>query len=97
MLVELLILTAAAGAAAILTSVAWHIGQAVWANRLMLRRKVIVNLVGDRAVSGVLWSRRGGLVVLKQAELLEPGVAPVPMDGDVLIERPRIDFIQAAG
>lgn len=92
---ELVVLTV--GMAAIVGSVAWHIGQRVWADRLMVRRKVVVNLVGDRAISGVLWRRRGGLVVLKQAELHEPGVEPVPMDGDVLIERSRVDFVQVAG
>lgn len=92
---ELVVLTV--GMASIVGAVAWHVAQTVWASRLMLRRKVIVNLVGDRAISGVLWCRRGGLIVLKQAELHEPGVEPVPMDGDVVVERARVDFVQVAG
>lgn len=91
---ELVVL--AVGMTAIVGAVVWHVVQVVWANRLMLRRKVIVNLVGDRAISGVLWCRRGGLIVLKQAQLHEPGVDPVPMDGDVLVERSRVDFVQVA-
>lgn len=92
---ELVVLTL--GVAAIVAAIVWHVAQTVWANRLMLRRKVVVNLLGDRAVSGVLWCRRGGLIVLKQAQLHEPGVDPVAMDGDVLIERARVEFVQAAG
>jgi hypothetical protein len=86
------------GVSAVAVGVAvWFVAQVVWANRVALHRKVIVNLVGDRAISGVLWCRRGGLVVLKQAELHEPGAGPVRMDGDVLIERSRVDFVQVAG
>lgn len=92
---ELVVLTA--GVAAIIGAIAWHLAQMMWANRLMLRRKVIVNLQGDQAIAGVLWARRGGLLVLKQAQLHEPGVDPVPMDGDVVIERSRVDFVQVAG
>ncbi len=93
-MVELVIL--AVGVLAICGAAGLHLFDRVWARRLMVRRRVVVNLVGDRAVTGVLWSRRGGFLVLKDAQLLEPGAQPVTMDGDVLIERDRVEFVQAA-
>jgi hypothetical protein len=61
------------------------------------RRRVLVNLQDGKAFSGVLWAKRGPLLVLRGAELLEPGCDPAPLDGDVLIERPQISFIQTSG
>jgi hypothetical protein len=48
----------------------------------------------DRAFAGVLWAQRGPLLVLRNAELLEQGAQPVPMDGEVVIERSRVEFVQ---
>lgn len=62
--------------------------------RTALRRRVLVNLDGGRAFNGVLWAQRGPLLVLRNAELLEPGREPVALDGDIVIERDRIDFVQ---
>jgi small nuclear ribonucleoprotein (snRNP)-like protein len=63
--------------------------------RLVVNRRVIVNLVGDRAFDGVLVRQSGPLLVLKGAVLLVPGAEPAPLDGEVVIERDRVDFIQA--
>lgn len=61
--------------------------------RSALRRRVIVNLVGGGAIRGVLYAQRGPLLVLKNAELLEPN-GPRKVDGDVVVERVRVDFVQ---
>jgi hypothetical protein len=92
---ELVVLTV--GVLALVAAIAWHVGQQVWARRLMVRRRVVVNLVGDQAVTGVLWRRVGGFLVLRDARLIEAGADPVSMDGDVLIERDRVLFVQVAG
>lgn len=63
--------------------------------RLVLRRRVIVNLADGQAIEGVLYRQVGPLLVVKNATLLEPGAEPLPMDGDVVIERERVQFIQA--
>jgi hypothetical protein len=55
---------------------------------------VLVNLDDGRAFDGVLYARRGPLLVLRQARLIEPGGEPVAVDGEVIIERPRVSFIQ---
>ena len=61
-----------------------------------LLRTVIVNLIAppDEAVRGVLWRSRGSWLVLKDAHALKEGQPPISVDGDVLIERPNVSFIQ---
>ncbi|MCX4676706.1 hypothetical protein OG413_15585 [Streptomyces sp. NBC_01433] len=61
--------------------------------RLAVRRRVVVNLA-DKAFSGVLWKQRGPLLVLRDVQLLEAGRAPHPVDGEVVIERTRVEFTQ---
>jgi hypothetical protein len=63
--------------------------------RWPVRHRVLVNLTDGKAIRGVLWAKRGPLLVLRDAELHEPGCEAVPLDGDVLVERPRVLFIQA--
>lgn len=58
------------------------------------RRRVLVNLIDGRAFDAVLYAKRGPLLELRDAKLLEPGSEPVAVDGAVIIERPRVAFIQ---
>jgi hypothetical protein len=55
---------------------------------------VLVNLDDGRAFAGILYSRRGPLLILRQARLIEPGSEPIAVDGEVIVERSRISFIQ---
>ena len=64
--------------------------------RTCLRRRVVVNLA-DKAFEGVLFDRRGPLLVVRDATLLVPGGQPQPIDGDIVIERARVEFIQVTG
>lgn len=57
-------------------------------------KRVLVNLDDGRAFTGILYSRRGPLLILREAKLIEPGADPAAVDGEVLIERPRVLFIQ---
>jgi hypothetical protein len=61
-----------------------------------LRRRCIVNLRGDGidTIEGVLWTRRGRWLVLKDARLLHRDDPPVPADGEILIDRDQINFLQ---
>jgi hypothetical protein len=61
--------------------------------RTAVRKRIVVNLA-DRAFSGVLWAQRGPLLVLRDVQLLEAGRAPQPVDGEVVIERKRVEFTQ---
>lgn len=64
--------------------------------RTAVRKRVVVNLA-DRAFSGVLWAKRGPLLVLRDVVLMQHGAADTPMDGEVIVERARVEFIQVAG
>lgn len=63
--------------------------------RLVVHRRVVVNLLSGRAVEGVLTAQDGPLLCIKDARIHEPGADPAPVDGDVVVERSQVDFIQA--
>ncbi|MFF5451870.1 hypothetical protein ACFY40_11595 [Streptomyces sp. NPDC012950] len=54
---------------------------------------MVINLA-DKAFDGVLWAKRGPLLVLRDARLLEAGREPQPIDGEIVIERTRVEFMQ---
>lgn len=58
------------------------------------KRRVIVNTKTDRAFRGVLWQKRSDYLVLRNAEMLKAKGETVPLDGEVVIERSNVDFIQ---
>jgi hypothetical protein len=59
-----------------------------------LRRRCIVNLREGDSIEGVLWTRRGRWLVLKDARLIHGDDRPVPADGEVLIDRDQVNFLQ---
>lgn len=61
--------------------------------RTALRKRVVVNLA-DKAFDGVLWAKRGPLLVLRDASLLEAGRDPQRIDGEIVIERTQVQFMQ---
>lgn len=63
--------------------------------RTVIHRRVVVNLLSGRAVEGVLVKQTGPLLHVKDARLHEPGSEPSAVDGEVVIERSQVDFIQA--
>jgi small nuclear ribonucleoprotein (snRNP)-like protein len=60
----------------------------------LVRKKVVVNLHSNRAFVGILWAQRGPLLVLRNATMHEPGGQPSAVDGEVVIERGQVEFIQ---
>ncbi len=62
--------------------------------RTATKRRVIVNLKTEKAFAGVLWAKRGALLVLKDAFVLEAARDAVKVDGEVVIERSNVDYIQ---
>lgn len=66
----------------------------VWPWRLVKARRVVVNLRSGQAIQGLLVRRSGPLLFLAEAELHEGNGNPVPIDGQAVIERPTVDFIQ---
>lgn len=65
-----------------------------WLARYPCLRKVIVNTRTDKAFRGVLWARRRGYLVLRNAELLMEHGETVTMKGEVVIESANVDFLQ---
>jgi hypothetical protein len=63
--------------------------------RLVVRRRVVVNLLDGKAFEGVVTRHEGPLLILRDVTYLEPGSPPASLDGEVLVERSRVDFIQA--
>lgn len=61
--------------------------------RTAVRKRVVVNL-SDKAFRGILWAQRGPLLVLRDAVLLEAGREPQPVDGEVVVERTKVEFTQ---
>ena len=59
-----------------------------------VRRRVIVNTKTERAFRGVLWRRRWGYLVLRNAELIKARGETVLVEGEVVILRENVDFIQ---
>lgn len=68
-----------------MTSLSW---------RYLVRKTVVVNLFSGRAFVGILWEQRGPLLVLRKVTLHEPGGAQSEMDGEVVVERDQVEFIQ---
>lgn len=59
-----------------------------------VRRKVVVNTKTERAFRGVLWRAGWRYLVLRNAEMLGPGGEHTPVDGEVVIARANVDFVQ---
>lgn len=63
--------------------------------KVLVLRRVIANLVDGSSIEGVLYRDPGNLIVLKDAIYREPGAEPISLDGDTVIERTKVLFIQA--
>lgn len=66
-------------------------------HRTLMRKRVVVNLHSSRAFVGILWAQRGPLIVLRDVVMHEPGAAPAAVDGEIVIERQQVEFIQVTG
>lgn len=64
--------------------------------KLAMSRRVMVNLTSGSAIDGILWDDRGPLIVLRDGNLHSEG-GSAPLDGEVIIERERINFVQVVG
>lgn len=61
-----------------------------------MTRTVVVNLVSDKdvALSGVLWRARGPWLILRRASLLKQRTDPLAIDGEVIVHRSNVSFLQ---
>lgn len=80
---------------ALLALTAWAMtrGPVAW-RRVAVGRSVSVALKAGPSISGILIAQRGDLLVLARAKLHEEGAPPVELDGELVIERQRVSFVQ---
>lgn len=57
-------------------------------------RRVIVNLKTGTSFEGVLWRRRRGYLVLRDAKMLRPKGEVLTVDGEVVVDAANVDWIQ---
>ena len=62
--------------------------------RYPVKRKVVVNTKSDRTFSGVLWRKAWGYLVLRNVEMLKARGEAVAVDGEVVVLRENVDFVQ---
>ena len=59
-----------------------------------VKRTVVINTKTERAFRGVLWRAGWRYMVLRNVEMIGPGREVTPVDGEVVVERNNVDFIQ---
>jgi hypothetical protein len=70
-------------------------GASWWrARRYVVRRRVVVNLRTGTAVSGVVTEVRGPLLIVRDATVHD-GDQAAPADGEIVIDRANVDYVQA--
>jgi len=62
-----------------------------WAEKV--RRPAVVTLRSGVAFQGLVWSVEGDLMVLREAAIVTPD-GPTPADGEVVLERSQVDYVQ---
>lgn len=65
--------------------------------RLVVHRRVVVNLKSGRGIEGVVVGMDGPLIVVKDATVMEPNAPSGRVDGEVVVHREDVDFIQTMG
>ena len=66
-----------------------------WLAPPCVRKTVIVNLkADDTALRGVLWRTAGPWLVLRQASALKPHGEPIAIDGEAVVHRADVLFMQ---
>lgn len=64
-----------------------------WTWRPVERRRALVQIVDGSTIEGVILSRRGPLLVLGDARIISGGSSK-PIDGQVVVERPNVAWLQ---
>lgn len=65
-----------------------------WFRPYPVLERVIVNTRTEKAFRGLVWRLRRRYLVLREVEMIRPGGETVPVEGEMLIERANVDFIQ---
>jgi hypothetical protein len=76
--------------AAAVATTTWHV--TAW--RRVRKERVLVALDNGVQVTGILWQQRGRLLVLRNFTLLGPTGQGTPADGELVVERDHVTWIQ---
>lgn len=60
----------------------------------LLHRRVLINLMSGTAISGVCAYQGHDALVLRGATVHDADADPAPADGEIVIDRINVDFIQ---
>lgn len=91
------IVAAVVGALVLGAAGAWLLRE-VWPWHALQRRRVLLVTSHDVTIEGILWAHRGPLMVLRSASVhVTPGNPATPVDGEMVIERDRIEWMQVIG
>lgn len=63
-------------------------------SRWPVRSTVVANLTTGSAFKGVLWKKTGPLLIMRDVSYLQVGHDPVPMDGEIVVEREKVEYLQ---
>lgn len=66
----------------------------MFSRRRMTNRKVLVSLMSGNGISGVCTHDGRTTVVLRGAVVHQPDAEPAPADGELIIDRINIDYVQ---
>ena len=61
---------------------------------ILLRQRVIVNTKSDESFRGILFQKKGPLIMLRNVEQLVEGREPIPVDGGIVLERSEVAYYQ---
>lgn len=84
------VIAVAVAVAVFAAGVVWYLS----AFRRLVRERVVVNLVDGSGFTGVVWAHHGRLVVLRDATTVDRDGRQTPVDGEAIIERHRILWVQ---
>lgn len=56
-----------------------------------------MSLFSGNAVAGVLTETPGEFLIMRAAQVLEPGMNPARVDGEIVIEQANVDYVQITG
>lgn len=60
----------------------------------VVHQRVVINLKSGTAVAGVVTTSKRSFCVVRDATVIERGMQPAVADGEVVVERDHIDYIQ---
>ena len=59
-----------------------------------VRQRALVNLKSGKGFRGVLWAKRGPLLILRDVTVRFEDGQTRELDGEIVIERTQVEFIQ---